>query len=203
MTPALANRLLEERGFTLTEMLASMAVLGVLFAVFATVISMTITQGTQEQEATVLQSEARAALERFAQEVRQANTGVDGQWPIASVSTATNTIRFFSPDRLQPYHMREIEWRLSSGQLQRRSVTSTDTDGSPWVYPTALSAVAWTTQARSIRNATIFQFLDANDVATATPANVRKVTITLQISTVGKAGRTSTYQTSVKPRVTP
>jgi prepilin-type N-terminal cleavage/methylation domain-containing protein len=200
MRRALAQRLRDERGFTLIEMLTSIAVLGLLFAMFATVLSTTITQGTQEQETTVLQAEARAAIERFAQELRQSYSD-DGTWPIQSVSTATNTIRFLSPDRLQPFHLRQIEWRLSGGELQRRSVTSTDTDGDPWVFPTALTAVAWTTEAGSIRNATVFQFLDESGAATSTADDVRKVTITLDVSTVGQAGRVSTYETSVTPRV--
>jgi prepilin-type N-terminal cleavage/methylation domain-containing protein len=199
VTSALLHRLRDERGFTLTEMLASMAVLGILFAVFATVMTTTITQGTQEQDATALQTEARAAIERFAQELRQAYSG-DTAWPIQSLTCATQCIQFLSPDRLQPFHLRQIQWRLSSGQLQRRAVTSTDTDGAPWSLP-AIAAAAWTTEVRSIKNTTIFQFLDASDVATGTPANVRKVTITLDVATAGKSSRVYTYRTSITPRV--
>jgi prepilin-type N-terminal cleavage/methylation domain-containing protein len=199
VTRSVLRRLRDERGFTLTEMLASMAVLGILFAVFATVMSTTITHGTQEQETAALQQEARSAMERFAQELRQAYTGTT-TWPILAIGT--NTIRFQSPDRLQPFHLREIEWRLSGGNLQRRSITSTDTDGSPWAWPGGgIAAASWITQARSIRNASIFQFLDANNNSTGTLANVRKVTITLDVATVGQATRVFTYQTSVKPRV--
>jgi prepilin-type N-terminal cleavage/methylation domain-containing protein len=199
---ALLHRLRDERGFTLVEMLTSMAVLGILFAVFATVMSTTITHGTQEQAITELQTEARAAIERFAQEVRQAHSG-DGSWPIQSVNSGTQTIRFLSADRLEPFHLRQIEWRLSSGALQRRAVTSTDTDGAPWTYPTPITSATWVTQVRAVRNTTVFAFLDASDVATATAANVRKVRITVDVSTTGKAARIYRYQTSATPRVTP
>jgi prepilin-type N-terminal cleavage/methylation domain-containing protein len=198
---ALFHRFRDERGFTLVEMLTSMIVLGILFAVFATVMSTTITQGTQEQAATELQTEARAAMERFAQELRQAHSG-DGSWPIQIVNAGTQTIRFVSPDRLQPFHLRQIEWRLSSGALQRRAVTSSDTDGAPWTYPTPITSASWSTEARAVRNMTVFQFLDAADAPTTTPANVRKVTITLQVSTQGQSARVYTFETSATPRVT-
>lgn len=198
---ALVHRLHAEHGFTLVEMLTSMVVVGILFAVFSSVMTTTITQSTQEQTAVALQTEARAAMERFAQEVRQAHSG-DGTWPIQNVTSGTNTIVFVSPDRLEPFHLRQIEWRLSGGDLERRSVTSTDTDGAPWTYATPLSSAAWTTEARSIGNTTIFEFLDAADVPTTNAATVRKVRITLQLSTTGQAGRVYTYQTSATPRVT-
>lgn len=199
MTRVLTHRLRDQRGFTLSEMLASMAVLGLLFAAFATVMSTTITQGTQEQEIVALQTQARAAIERFAQELRQAHSG-DPTWPIQVV--ATNSIRFLSPNRLQPFQLRQIEWRLSGGELQRRAVTSTDTDGAPWSLP-SISGAAWTTEATSIRNTSVFEFFDGSEppAATTVAANVRKVTITLEVSTTGNSARRYTYQTSITPRV--
>jgi prepilin-type N-terminal cleavage/methylation domain-containing protein len=202
VTRALAHRLRDNRGFTLVEMLTSMVILGLLFAVFATVMSTTITQGTQEQTMTELQTQARSSMEQLARELRQAYSG-DGSWPIQTVSAGTQTIRFVSPDKLQPFHLRTIEWRLSSGNLDRRSVTSTDTDGAPWTYPTPITSAAWITQARSIKNTNVFQFLDANDAATTTAANVRKVKITLDVATTGQGSRIYRYQTSAHPRVTP
>jgi prepilin-type N-terminal cleavage/methylation domain-containing protein len=197
----LATLLRDPRGFTLTEMLASMAVLGVLFALFASVMTQTITQSTQEQESTVLQTEARAAVERFASELRTAYSGVDGTWPIEAVSATT--IRFLSPERLSPFKLQRIEWQLTGGKLQRRYVTTSDTDGDPWVWPSAITSATWITQARSIRNASILQAFDESGAATTTPANVRKVTITLEVSTTGRQSRKSTFQTTVIPRVTP
>lgn len=201
MTRRLVTLLRDPRGFTLTEMLASMAVLGVMFALFATVMTSTITQGTQEQETTVLQTEARAAVERFASELRTAYSGVDGTWPIEAVSATT--IRFLAPERLSPFKLQRVEWQLTGGKLQRRFVTTSDTDGDPWVWPTPITSAAWITQARSIRNVSIFQAFDEAGTATTTPADVRKVTITLDVSTTGRQSRKSTFQTTVTPRVTP
>lgn len=201
MTRRLVTRLRDPRGFTLTEMLASMAVLGVLFALFATVMTTTITQSTQEQESTVLQTEARAAIERFASELRTAYSGVDGSWPVEAVSGTT--IRFLAPERLSPFKLQRIEYQLSGGELQRRFVTTSDTDGDPWVWPTAITSAAWATQARSIRNAAVFQTFDETGAVTTTPADVRKVTITLDVSTTGQQARKSTFKTTVIPRMTP
>lgn len=201
------RRLGDQRGFALPEMLMSIAVLSVLFALFATVMSTTITQSSQEQAVTVMQTETRAAMERFAQELRQAYSG-DSTWPIESVDPASNTIRFLSPDRRDPFHLRRIEWRRSGSDLQRRSVTGTD--GTRGSLP-AISSAEWTTAARtteasSIRNTTIFQFFaaredDGDEPATTDPARVRRVVITLEVSTARQANRRFTYKTSVFPRV--
>lgn len=201
MTRRLVTRLRDPRGFTLTEMLASMAVLGVLFALFSAVMTSTITQSTQEQESTILQTEARAAIERFASELRMAYSGVEGTWPVEAVSATT--IRFLSPQRVSPFKLQRVEWQLSGGKLQRRFVTTSDTDGDPWVWPSAISTATWNTQARSIRNTSIFQSFDESGAATTTAANVRKVTITLDVSTTGRQSRRSTFKTTVIPRVTP
>lgn len=201
MITQLRRRLREPAGFALPEMLTSIAVLGILFAVFAGVMSTTITHSTREETAALLQAESRAAMERFASELRQAYSG-DGTWPIQNVNPTTNTILFLSPDRREPFHLRQIEWRLSSGSLQRRSVTSTDTDGPPWALP-SIGGATWTTEVRSVQNTTVFQFLDGAEPAAATTVadNVRRVVVTVVIATTGHGSRTYTYTTSVTPRV--
>ena len=59
----LARRLRAEDGVSLIEMLISMAVLGVFFAVFATVVGSSIRHGSEIQEQAVLQTEVRAAVD--------------------------------------------------------------------------------------------------------------------------------------------
>jgi prepilin-type N-terminal cleavage/methylation domain-containing protein len=191
----------DERGFTLTEMMAVIAILGILLAGFMTFITTTITTSTQEQQMTALQTEARAAVEQFASELRTAYAGVDGTWPIEAIGATS--IRFTTPQRITPFRLQRIEWQVAAGDLQRRFVSTSDTDGAPWVWPTAITNATWATRARSIRNAVVFEGLDETGAATTTAANVRTVRITLDVSTVGQSSRTFRFQTSVTPRVSP
>jgi prepilin-type N-terminal cleavage/methylation domain-containing protein len=196
----------DERGFTLIELLATMAVLGIILAVFATVISTAVTQSAHEQEFGIVQAESRASIEQFARELRQAYTGVDGSWPIEAISTTS--ITFLTPQSLRaaPFRLQRVQWQLNGTTLQRRFVTTSDTDGDPWVWPTAITSAAWATRARSVRNTStaVFRgFEDDGITATTVPADVRVVQITLEASTVGQVNRKSTYTTRITPRMTP
>jgi len=94
--------------------------------------------GSQSQEETALQSEARSALTTMEMEIRGAFTGGDGSPPIAA-ATATS-ITFYTPDEYattvvgsteSSFHLREISYQVSNGLLQRQFRTSTNQ------YPTA------------------------------------------------------------------
>jgi prepilin-type N-terminal cleavage/methylation domain-containing protein len=195
----------DEGGFSLVELLATMAVLGIILAVFATVISTAVTQSTQEQEFGIIQAESRAALEQFARDLRQAYTGVDGSWPIEAISGSS--ITFLSPQsqRATPFRLQRVQWQLNGTSLQRRFVTTSNT-APAWIWPTPITSAAWDTRARSIRNTStaVFQgFEDDGTTATTVAADVRFVQITLQASTVGQVSRKSTFTTRISPRMTP
>ena len=208
MTSRLRSLARDERGFTLTEMLVVISVLGVVLAGMTAVVSTTITQSSQEQEMTALQTEARASVEEFARDLRTAYSGVSGAWPVEAIGAST--ITFLTPQRLTPFKLQRIQYQLSGTSLQRRFVTTSDTDGDPWVWPAAITTASWATRARGVRNATVFRFfkdVDANndgqlDAATLAQ-DVRVVEITLDVSTVGKSARQSRFQTRVHLRVTP
>ena len=206
MTAALRRLRRDERGFTLIELLATRAVLGIILAVFATVISTAVTQSAQEQEFGTIQAESRASIERFGLDLRQAYTGVDGTWPIEAISNTS--ITFLSPQSVRgtPFKLQRVQWQLNGTDLQRRFVTTSDTDGDPWVWPTPITSAVWATQARSIRNTStaVFQgFKDDGVTPTTVPAEVRIVQITLQAATVGQSARKSTFSTRITPRMTP
>jgi prepilin-type N-terminal cleavage/methylation domain-containing protein len=193
-----------ENGFTLTEMITTMAILGIVIAAFATILSSTTRHSTQEQEMGAIQAEARASVEEFSRDLRQAYTGVAGSWPIEAISSTS--IRFQSPQRLTPFKLQRIEWQLNGTSLQRRFVTTSDTDGDPWVWPTSITSAAWSTRTRSVRNTStaVFRGFKADGTtATTVPSEVRVVQITLQLATTGQPGRTYTLTTRVTPRLTP
>jgi prepilin-type N-terminal cleavage/methylation domain-containing protein len=187
-----------EGGFTLTEMLVTMTFLGVLFAAFALVVGSGLRHSKQVEESSTLQTEVRAAIDHLARDLRQAYTGDDAAFPIESISGTQ--ITFLSPDRAEPFHLRRISYRLQNGELQRAEAVSSDTDGPPWSIP-ALGS--WSTQAGSIRNSTLFTYLDEDGAATATASDVRTINMTVAVATLAEPARQSTYQTSVTLRTTP
>lgn len=191
----------EESGFSLIELIAAMAVLAILFAIYSLILSNTIRDSSTVEDQSTSQTEIRAAIDGLTQDLRQGYTGdASGvMTPIAAISGTTLT--FYSPDRQQPFHLREISYQLTGGQLQRRVAVSTNTDGYPWTFgPWS----AWLTQARLITSASIFtgKYLDVsgNVVTTATASQVSGVWVAVTASPRGSQGRTYSYSSSASIR---
>jgi len=200
--PTLMRRLRrEEAGFSLIELLVSMAVLGILFAVYSLVLSSTIRDGGAIEDQATAQSQVRAAVDVLAGDLRQAYTGdPSGTMTLVASGFTGSTITFYSPDRQTPFHLRQISYRLSGGNLQRQFATSTDTDGYPWTFG---AMGAWITQASNVTNSTIFTYYDASGNVTSTASAIDSVGITVTVSPRGSQGRTYTYSTSVQLRSSP
>ena len=81
------------------ELVVSMAVLGIFFATFATVIGSSISHSSTIQEQSVLQTEVRAAADTLVADLRQASIAGDSSLSRISTATATQST-FLSPDRL-------------------------------------------------------------------------------------------------------
>jgi prepilin-type N-terminal cleavage/methylation domain-containing protein len=183
----------DEQGFTLVELLVSMMLLALLFGSFSTTVSSAIHRSGEITEQDTLQAEARGAMSRLVQDLRQGYTA-DGSPAIQSMGQSQITFR--SPDRAQPFHLREISYQVAGGTLQRREAFSTNTDGPPW----SMGPVgAWADQIGSIRDPNLFTFLDANDVPTTDPAAVREVDIMLELAT-NTSPATFSYTTSAELR---
>lgn len=191
--PARARRSTRTDGFALVELVVTMAVLGFLAAAFAVVLGSVVRHSSSTQDAAVLQTEARAALDRLASDLRQAYTGDDATYPIESVSGTV--IQFLSPDRQTPFHLRRVAYRLSGGRFERAEATSSDTDGAPWVIP---SLGSWTRLVDRVTTSAPFTSLDANGSVTTNPSLVRTIRVQLSLSTT--TGRTSTYSADVTVR---
>ena len=193
----LLRRLRAEDGFSVIEMLVSMAVLGIFFATFATVVGSSIMHGSEIQEQAVLQTEVRAAVDALTADLRQSTNA--GDTSLARISTATATqLTFISPDRAPTMHVRRIAYQVTSGQLQRALATSTST-ASPWTIP-ALGA--WSTLVRSVvtTGIPVFSYFDANGASTSVAANIRTVRIHVALATATAPGRQLTYDTRVTLR---
>ncbi len=194
-TTAVRRRLAGEHGFTLTEMLVTMMVLGILFTMFAAVISSAVRSASESEDSAVQQSEVRAAVERFERELRGAYSGVAGTYPVSAFSGTA--ITFQSPDKVTPFHLREISYQLVSGKLQRRARTTTDTDGAPWSWG---AWSAWHDLVSNVRNASIFLAVTSSGASTTTATAVKRVTITLTVSTTVNSTRTFTYKSNATLR---
>jgi len=204
----LYRRLLEEAGFTLSEMLTVLAIMGIILAALTLVLGMSITQSSQIQEQSTLQTEVRAVVDGMAREIRQAYTG-DLTYPIETASSTT--LQFLSPDRALPYHNRRIAYRLAGGQIDRALTTSTDTDGAPWTgfaWATfgSIPSGSWGKQVGSVANAAVFTYYNKTGTlltGTITPSSVYRVLITVTVATKAASTRQYTYSTSASLRWEP
>lgn len=200
MTLAALKRRVEPRaedGFMLMELITTIAVLGVFFAAFATVVGSSIRHGTQIQEEAVVQTEVRAAVDTLAADLREASNG--GDTTVVRVSTALGTqLTFTAPDRAPTMHLRRISYQVTGGKLQRAMATSAAT-APPWAIP---AVGGWATLVPGIvTTATpVFTYYDAFGTPTTTPANVRAVKIVVTTATAAAPTRTWTYETRVTLR---
>ena len=185
-----------EQGFTLTEMLVAMSLFGVLAAAGSLLLSSSIRHSSEVQERVLLQTEVRGAVEGVVRDLRQAYTGDDTS---ALESIGPSEITFLSPDRAEPFHLRRISYRVTGDELQRAIAVSTNTDGPPWVIPALEN---WTTQAARLVEPNVFTYQDETGAATADPAAVRTVVITVVAATRTAPDRRLTYQTVVHLRAT-
>jgi prepilin-type N-terminal cleavage/methylation domain-containing protein len=192
----LIQALKAEQGFTLIELLVSMFILvtGVTVA-WSQMMTSTVKTTAHAQELANLQTEVRAAVDLLAADLRQAQCN-DTTLPVTA-STGSQ-VTFYSPDRATPYHLRQVSYRVSGGQLQRAIATSTNTGGPPWTMP-ALSS--WSTMLPEIASAAPFTYKDASGAATTTPTLVASMKVALQVQpSTGFGGASSAYQTNIALR---
>ena len=186
-----------EDGFTLIELVEAIALLGVMTATVAVVLTSMVRQGDDVREQNVLQTELRPAVDRLAQDLRQAYGG-EGIVPIVNMTAVE--LMFYSPDRAEPFHLRRIAYRVSAGRFERWLETSTDTDGPPWNFG---ASGGWEPQTEArIVNSDVFTYYDAAGAVTAVAADVRKIGVRLVTEASSTPGRQVTYATTVTMRPT-
>jgi prepilin-type N-terminal cleavage/methylation domain-containing protein len=188
-------RVSDPSGFTLIEVLVTMVVLGITVAGMVAFFTMTNSRAAVTTDQSVSLTIVRTAVDTAVSDLRQAYYGDGTTAPIVAVSPTSLT--FYSPDRSQPFHLREIAYRLSGGLFQRATVTSTNTGGPPWTGLTTFGP--WVTEVDSVTSPTVFSYQDATGAATTDPTQVSRVTITLQVQPSG-GGSGYTYQSSATIR---
>jgi type II secretory pathway component PulJ len=199
---AVLLKLRDERGFKLIELLITLVMMSALFVVFSQLFTATVKHSHEVQEETTLQTEVRGVVDQLAEDLRSATNGDTTTVPLESMGASS--IQFLSPDRVSPYHMRRIAYRLNGHKLERAVTMSTNTGAPPWtgLAWTTPPSTAWVSKLTSVQNTNLFTYLDANGTATTTAANVRSVTINLSLSTSTSQGRQFNYSTSATLRST-
>jgi prepilin-type N-terminal cleavage/methylation domain-containing protein len=201
----LRRRLRQEHGFTLVELTATMAVLGIFFAAASLVLSGAIRNSSQVEDQAVTQNEARAAVDGLAAELRQAySDSTLAGTPYALQTWTGTTLTFYTPDRQSPMHMRLVSYRLNSNELQRASVTSTNTASTgPWTWSGGSPTLgAYNRMVGTVTNATLFTYWQADGVTAASSlANLAYVRITVTVNPRGSGARTNTYVVNASPRI--
>ena len=184
-----------ESGFTVIELVIAMALIGVIFAIYSVTMSTTIRTSNEVQEDAALQGEVRATVDALAKDLRQAYTGTGN--PALELMSGTQ-IRFLSPDRATPFHLRRIQYRLVGGTLERAHAASTNTGTPPWTFPALSPNVR---QFGSVVGPTVFTYRDADGNTTTTASEVAGVTISVTVALPQSPTRQFTYATSVALRV--
>jgi prepilin-type N-terminal cleavage/methylation domain-containing protein len=184
-----------DRGFTTTELLIAMVVMGVILTGFTQMLMTSSKTSERVTEQAMLQNEVRVAVDRLTTDLRSA-TNANGSTPIESLSGTALT--FLSPDTGTPFHLRRIAYRFGSGTLDRSTTYSTNTGGWPWVWPA--TAGASVQQLSSITNAAVFTYYDANGAQTTDPNVVRSVRVTVTVAPAQGQGGSATYSALVSIR---
>lgn len=193
-----------EDGFTLLELLVALTVLAIGVTVaWSALMTTTVKAGARAQELGDLQTELRGTVDRLSSELRQAQCNATTTPGTSPVTTATGTqLTFTSPDRGMPYyHLQQISYQLTGGELDRQFKTSTNTSqtGPPWTMPATFSA--WAKQVGSVTNAAAFSYKDANGAATTVASKVVTVLVSLTVKPrTGLGGAATSYQTTVDLR---
>ena len=172
-----------ESGFTLIELVVAMAILVTVVSSIATVLTSLVTSSTKTMNESTLQTEARAAVDTLVADARTAYTGDAALKPVAAASGTQFT--FYAPDRQQQFHLREIAYQVSGGNLQRAAAMSTDNNGAPWTGLPFTGTWSWTTVVGSVAanpgNTPVFTY------ATDSKGNVVQVNVTLTVDPPGQA----------------
>ena len=145
----------------LADLLAALAVVGLVFAATLTVLAQgqrAYTRGAARVES---QQNARVALARMAREIRQAGAGRGTLSPIALAEPSRVVIQHdFDGDGVAAARGETVTWLLSAGALRRNA------GGGAQPIINGVRALAFT-------------YLDADGRSTTAPAAVRTVVITL------------------------
>ncbi|HEY2776500.1 MAG TPA: prepilin-type N-terminal cleavage/methylation domain-containing protein [Gaiellaceae bacterium] len=180
-----------EAGFSLVELLIAMGLMSLLFGSFAALGSLMTSRDATMTRQAYLSTQGRAAIDTLSGALESAMCNGTTQ-PITS-ATPTQ-VQFFSPDRLQPFHLMQITYSLSGGVFSRQVAASTNTNGPPWTMGAAGGAFP---VVASVVNTAVFKYYDSSgtDLSPAGAAltsvqlpKVARVTATLTLTPLASRG---------------
>ncbi len=180
---------------TLVEVLVAIVVMGIVMPGVIVGITSAVRSSTDTENRSILQTEARAALDRMVQDMRQSYA--NGTTAAFTMMSATQ-VTFTSPDRLTPFHLRLVSYRIQNGELDRSVATSTNTNGPPWSGIGSLGP--WVKVLDSVSSNSSFAYYDQNNATTTSPTALRTVLITLSLTTTTSSGRTFSFSAPVSLR---
>lgn len=180
-----------EAGFSLVELLIAMGLMSLLFGSFAALGSVMSNRDATMTRQAYLSTQGRAAIDTLSEGLESAMCNGTTQ-PITYASPTQ--VQFYSPDRLQPFHLMQITYSLSGGVFSRQVATSTNTNGPPWAMGTARAAYPVVT---SVANAAVFKYYDSSGadlspggaaLTLAQLPKVARVTATLTLTPLASRG---------------
>jgi prepilin-type N-terminal cleavage/methylation domain-containing protein len=181
-------------GFTLPEMLISTAVFViVLFAVYLMLMTNQITYARGENKVEIQQN-ARVAMRRMAREVRMSGydpgSAIPAQGSQTAIQVANANMITFIADLDGDDVSDQITYRLQGNQVIRDSASWV---GGAWT-PSVSSELADSVSALS------FTYFDSTDTATATLADIRRITLGITVQDTA-AGFQDTFPLTVDVRL--
>ncbi len=178
------------------EMMVAVSILGVVLTIVYGSLNSGIRTASDSETRAQIQASVRLAADAFVRDVRQAYTGDASLNRISSL--AANQLTFYSPDRITPYHIRKISYRMNGTSLERSVTVSSDTDGFPWTFGTVGAYVPVVTD---VRNPTLFTYSDQNGNATTNPTAVITIDLTLTVDKdTARTPAAVTYSTTAQMR---
>jgi hypothetical protein len=175
----------------LVEALIAVALMAILFGLFAAVSSLMTSRQTTLTRQAYLSAQSRAGTDELSRELESAMCNGTTQ-PITAATTTQ--VQFTAPDRLQPFHLVQYTYALTGDTFSRQMARSTNTNGPPWTMGAASAAAAI---VNSISNPSVFRYYDSTG-AELTPTNgaltaaqlpkIARITLTLTVVPVGSRG---------------
>lgn len=171
------------RGFTITEILVVIAILGFITLAVSNYQVKIIEYSTSARDSLQSAQDARSILRVMVQELRSAQPGNNGAYPV--IQAATSSITFFTD--IDDDGLREqIRYFVSTTTLKKGVIVPS---GSPLTYNPAQEKISYL--AYNIKNGSstpMFEYFDNTYAGTSSPltqpvtvSNVRLVKITLLI----------------------
>jgi len=196
------------RGFTLLDLLVGMAIFIIVLAAIYLMYWTSHTTFTRGKTKIDIQQHARVALETMVREIRMA--GYDPSTPpvipaqpvgfTQAMQIAGGSDIQFIADVEGTGTAQRVRYQLVGNQIRRE--ISTNAGGAAWNAATISELADKVKTDDPVNNPGLrFTYLDANDVATATLANIRRVTIVVRIEEpAGGKTETTRLDTDVRPR---